>query len=130
MRQEAVGIQDLPIADRLDQAAGLIARRDGPLPTGRVADADGGVTVVAENAVTGDKIQQKVDLAILATGMEPALKGQGAAFGLQMDASGFIIPDAANTMYAAGCAKKASDVVTSAQNSTAAALKAIQASRR
>jgi len=95
-----------------------------------IADADGGVTVVAENAVTGDKIQQKVDLAILATGMEPALKGQGAAFGLQMDASGFIIPDAANTMYAAGCAKKASDVVTSAQNSTAAALKAIQASRR
>ncbi len=54
---------------------------------GKVADivieADGGVTVVAENAVTGDKIHQKVDMAILATGMNPALKGQGAGLGVQ-----------------------------------------------
>ena len=33
-------------------------------------------------------------------------------------------------MIAAGCAKKAADVVTTTQNSTAAALKAIQVSRR
>jgi len=97
---------------------------------GKVADiiseADGGVTVVAENAVTGNKIHQKVDLAVLATGMEPAMVGQGAALGMKMDKSGFIISDEEKGIYAAGCAKKASDVVTSAQNSTAAALKAIQ----
>ena len=99
---------------------------------GKVADIipeeDGGVTVVAENAVTGEKIQEKVDMAILATGMAPTIKGEGASFGLQMDNNGFILNN--EGMIAAGCAKKAADVVTSNQSATAAALKAIQASRR
>ncbi len=95
-----------------------------------IAESDGGVTVVAENALTGDKIKQKVDMAILATGMEPANKEQAAALGLATDNNGFILSDANGGMIAAGCAKKAADVVTCAQSSTAAALKAIQASRR
>ena len=99
---------------------------------GKVADIipedDGGVTVVAENAVTGEKIREKVDMAILATGMAPAIKEEGATFGLQMDKNGFILSN--EGMIAAGCAKKAADVVTSSQSATAAALKAIQASRR
>jgi len=56
---------------------------------GKVADmipeADGSVTVVAENAVTGDKVKEKVDLCILATGMEPAIKDQAKALGLSLD---------------------------------------------
>ncbi len=99
---------------------------------GKVADiileADGSVTVVAENAVTGEKVQEKVDMAILATGMQPAIQAEGASLGLQMDNSGFVLGD--EGMIAAGCAKKAADVVTSNQSATAAALKAIQASRR
>jgi len=95
-----------------------------------VAEADGGVTVVAENAVTGDKVHQKVDMAILATGMEPMMKDQAAALGLAVDNNGFIVSNSDTGMVSAGCAKKAADVVTSAQNATAAALKAIQASRR
>ncbi|MEA2083380.1 MAG: NAD(P)-binding protein [Thermodesulfobacteriota bacterium] len=101
---------------------------------GKVAEIkiedDGGVTVVAENAVTGNKVEQKVDLVVLATGMEPALKEQGAALGLQMDNNGFVIPDYDQGTISAGCAKKAADVVTSNQSATAAALKAIQMSRR
>jgi len=101
---------------------------------GKVADmvieADGGVTVVAENAVTGDKVHQKVDMAILATGMDPALKGQGAGLGVNMDANGFVLSDEDKAMVGAGCAKKAADVVTCAQTATAAALKAIQVARR
>ena len=101
---------------------------------GKVADivpeSDGGVTMIAENAVTGEKIQQTVDLAILATGMEPAAKSQAASLGVQIDNNGFIVSDADKAMLSAGCAMKASDVVTATQNSTAAALKAIQASRR
>lgn len=101
---------------------------------GKVADitieADGGVTVIAENAVTAEKISQKVDMAVLATGMQPAILSQGAPADLQMDANGFIISDADKAMISAGCAKKAADVVTCTQSSTAAALKAIQASRR
>ena len=61
---------------------------------GKVADiipeADGGVTVVAENAVTGEKVQEKVDMAILATGMAPAIQSEGDTLGLQMDSNGFV----------------------------------------
>jgi quinone-modifying oxidoreductase subunit QmoA len=99
---------------------------------GKVADIipeeDGSVTVVAENAVTGEKVQEKVDMAILATGMAPSIQTEGASLGLQMDNNGFVQSD--EGMIAAGCAKKAADVVTSNQSATAAALKAIQASRR
>jgi quinone-modifying oxidoreductase subunit QmoA len=101
---------------------------------GKVADiipeADGSVTVVAENAVTAEKMSQKVDMAVLATGMQPSLGLQGAPVNLNMDNSGFVISDFDQAMIAAGCAKKAADVVTCTQSSTAAALKAIQVSRR
>lgn len=100
---------------------------------GKVADiipeADGGVTVVAENAVTGAKIKQKVDLCVLATGMQPALGDQGRALGVRMDGNGFVVSDPDKGQIAAGCAKSAVDVYTSGQSSTAAALKAIQIGR-
>lgn len=95
-----------------------------------IPEADGGVTLIAENAVTMEKLSQKVDLAVLATGMQPSLQLQGAPAALTMDSNGFVITDAAKGMIGAGCAKKAADVVTTTQNSTAAALKAIQVSRR
>ena len=46
-----------------------------------------------------------------------------------MDPNGYVVSDAANGQIAAGCAKSAADVYTSAQSSTAAALKAIQIGR-
>ena len=61
--------------------------------------------------------------------MEPAGQAVAAQVGLQVDTNGFIVSDADKAMLSAGCAKKAADVVTTTQNSTAAALKAIQASR-
>lgn len=112
----------------------LVADANTEFIKGKVADIvaldDGRVTVVAENAVTGAKVERTVDLAVLATGMQPAMNGQGASLGVQMDSNGFVVSDAQKGMIAAGCAKKAADVVTCAQNSTAAALKAIQVSRR
>lgn len=100
---------------------------------GKVADiqaeADGGVTMIAENAVTGAKVSQKVDLCVLATGMEPAAKAQAAELGLDLDSSGFIVNNPEAGHISCGCAKKAADVVTSAQSATAAAMKAIQAGR-
>lgn len=101
---------------------------------GKVAEItpqdDGSVVVVAENAVTGEKVERQVDLAVLATGMQPAAGNAAAAVGFVQDNSGFALSDPDNGLISAGCARKASDVVTSAQNSTAAALKAIQMSRR
>ena len=112
----------------------LMADKNSTFIKGKVAEiipeADGGVTVIAENAVTGEKIKQKVDMAVLATGMQPSLAVQGAPVALNMDKSGFIISDPDKGMIAAGCARKAADVVTTNQSSTAAALKAIQVSRR
>ena len=100
---------------------------------GKVADIlpedDGGVTVVAEDAVTGTKVKQKVDMCVLATGMQPALGDSGKALGVNMDPNGFVVNDAAKGQVAAGCAKAASDVYTCGQSSTAAALKAIQIGR-
>lgn len=101
---------------------------------GKVADivpeADGGVTVIAENTLIAEKVSQKVDMAVLATGMQPSLDLQGAPVPLDMDDNGFVISNFEKAMIAAGCAKKAADVVTTTQSSTAAALKAIQVSRR
>ena len=112
----------------------LMADENAEFIKGKVAEivpeADGGVTVVAENAVTGEKAHQKVDMAVLATGMQPSLALDGAPADLNMDDSGFVISDYEKGMISAGCAKKAADVVTTTQSSTAAALKAIQVSRR
>ncbi|HHL33776.1 MAG TPA: CoB--CoM heterodisulfide reductase iron-sulfur subunit A family protein [Desulfobulbaceae bacterium] len=94
-----------------------------------IAEEDGGVTLVAENALTGNKIQQKVDMCILATGMQPALGEAGKALGVNMDGNGFVVSEPENGMIGAGCAKSAVDVYTSGQSSTAAALKAIQIGR-
>ncbi len=110
----------------------LMADENASFIKGKVADivVEGdGVTVIAEDAVTGAKVQQKVDLAVLATGMQPSL-AEGGAVGVALDENGFVLSDYDKGMIGAGCAKKAADVVTTTQSSTAAALKAIQVSRR
>ena len=85
------------------------------------------VTVVAENAVTGEKIKQTVDLVVLATGMQPTAANAKLPADLQYTADGFIINDfEKGGMFAAGCANKPADVVSSNQNATGMALKAIQ----
>ncbi|MCI5147340.1 MAG: heterodisulfide reductase subunit A, partial [Candidatus Electrothrix sp. AR3] len=74
----------------------------------------------------GGKVQQKVDMCVLATGMQPALGEQGKAFGVTMDGNGFVVSEPEKGMIAAGCAKSAADVYSCTQSATAAALKAIQ----
>ncbi len=95
-----------------------------------IPESDGGVTVVAENAVTGEKILQKVDMAVLATGMQPTLGAEGSAVTLDQDPNGFVNSNEETGVISAGCACRAADVVTSNQSATAAAMKAIQISRR
>jgi quinone-modifying oxidoreductase subunit QmoA len=111
----------------------LMADEKAQFIKGKVADIlpedDGGVTVVAEDAVSGIKVQQKVDMCVLATGMQPALGDKGKALGVNMDPNGFVVGDASKGQVAAGCAKSAADVYTCGQSSTAAALKAIQIGR-
>jgi quinone-modifying oxidoreductase subunit QmoA len=99
---------------------------------GKVAEvsedkATGNITVVAENAVTGEKIQQAVEMVVLATGMQPTAAVNKLPGAVKTTPDGFILNDyTAGGMFAAGCANKPADVVSSNQNATGMALKAIQ----
>ncbi len=99
---------------------------------GKVAEvsADAGnqnVTVVAENAVTGEKVHQEVEMVVLATGMQPTVAAGKLPADLIYNDDGFIVNDfEKGGMFAAGCANKPADVVSSNQNATGMALKAIQ----
>jgi quinone-modifying oxidoreductase subunit QmoA len=85
------------------------------------------ITVVAENAVTGEKIRQMVDMVVLATGMQPTAAKAKLPAELTYTEDGFIVNDfEKGGMFAAGCANKPADVVSSNQNATGMALKAIQ----
>ncbi len=85
------------------------------------------ITVVAENAVTGEKIHQTVEMAVLATGMQPTVANAKLPADLNVNDDGFIINDfERGGMFAAGCANKPADVISSNQNATGMALKAIQ----
>jgi len=98
---------------------------------GKVAEVsekgNGDITVVAENAVTGEKIRQNVEMVVLATGMQPTAANAKLPADLKYNEDGFIINDfEKGGMFAAGCANKPADVVSSNQNATGMALKAIQ----
>jgi quinone-modifying oxidoreductase subunit QmoA len=85
------------------------------------------ITVVAENAVTGEKTQETVDMAVLATGMVPNTADTKLPGGVKCDPDGFVVSDLAQGgMFATGCAVKPLDVVSSNQHATGMALKAIQ----
>ncbi len=99
---------------------------------GKVAEVEEGpdsqqVTVVAEDTLSGEKIRQTVDMAVLATGMQPTAAKAKLPADLKYTEDGFIINDfEKGGMFAAGCANKPADVVSSNQNATGMALKAIQ----
>ena len=85
------------------------------------------ITVVAENAVTGEKVQETVDMAVLATGMVPNTADTKLPGDVKCDPDGFIISDLdKGGMFATGCAVKPLDVISSNQHATGMALKAIQ----
>lgn len=101
---------------------------------GKVAEVEeaenGNITVVAENAVTGEKIRQEAEMVVLATGMQPTAAAKKLPADLRYNADGFVINDfEKGGMFAAGCANKPADVVSSNQNATGMALKAIQTLR-
>jgi quinone-modifying oxidoreductase subunit QmoA len=103
---------------------------------GKVAEVSedpqsGNLTVVAENAVTGEKIHQTVEMVVLATGMQPSAANVKLPADLKYTDDGFIINDfEKGGMFAAGCANKPADVVSCNQNATGMALKAIQTLKR
>ena len=85
------------------------------------------IAVVAENAVTGEKIHQTVEMVVLATGMQPTAANTKLPADLKTNDDGFFINDfEKGGMFASGCAAKPADVISSNQNATGMALNAIQ----
>lgn len=82
--------------------------------------------VTVEDAVSGIKSDEKFDMVVLATGMQPSTAGQQIQIGAQVDEEGFVVGGDDKGFVAAGCAKQPLDVMKSAQSGTSAALKAIQ----
>jgi len=70
------------------------------------------------------------DLAVLAIGMEPSVRGADIPAEVLEDSSGFLQPLPAGVVFGAGCATNALDVNRSVQSATAAALRAIQVVNR
>ena len=82
--------------------------------------------VIAEDTLSGKRVEQGVNMVILATGMQPSLAVDTIPVPLEMDENGFVIPSEAKGMYSCGCARMPLDVMTSNETATAAALKAVQ----
>jgi len=92
--------------------------------------ASGDLTVEAEDTLSGERISQKVDLVVLATGIVPtdasAVRVEVGG-GLQREEHGFLTNDQPLAgMLAAGCAKRPVDVAASVRDATGTALKALQ----
>ncbi len=99
----------------------------------RVAQAENDdVIVEAEDMLSGKLISQKVDMLVLATGMEPSAKTMKPPVPITFNEHGFAVPDDSSGesnswgILSAGCAKNPFDVAKSVQDATGAALRAIQ----
>ena len=90
-------------------------------------ESTGNINLVAEDTISGEKVRQNVDMLVLATGMQSNASIDKPNAELKFNSDGFIINDfKEGGMFATGCANKPADVITSNQNATGMALKAIQ----
>jgi len=83
--------------------------------------------VIAEDTISGRKIEVPVDLVVLATGMQPSSADYKIP-GIEYDEYGFVKEK--EGIYPAGVAAKPLEVAGANESATAAALKAIQIVRR
>jgi quinone-modifying oxidoreductase, subunit QmoA len=83
------------------------------------------VILEGEDILTGNKIRRQFDMAVLATGMQPNTDLEKIpASGITYDEFGFVV--SGDGIHGAGVAKRPMDVATCMQDSTGAALKALQ----
>jgi quinone-modifying oxidoreductase subunit QmoA len=87
--------------------------------------ANNSLVLEAENTLTGSITRTEVDLAVLATGMVPNTAQDPPPLDTTLDEFGFIAPDGTSGVIGAGVAMRPVDVLTSVQDATGAALKAL-----
>ncbi len=84
-----------------------------------------------EDTRTGEQLRMSFDMVVLATGMVPNGMGIESSSKIQHDEYGFLTYDPEKAgIYGAGCVRRPTDVASSVQDATAAALKAIQSIAR
>ena len=83
-----------------------------------------GLTVVAEEILSGERHEVAVDLVVLATGMQP--EGPVGP-GVRYDEHGFVVPPAPGEggVWGVGCARRPAEVASSVRDATAGALRSI-----
>lgn len=92
-----------------------------------VEDEESGDPIITvEDIIGGGKVSKQYDLVVLATGMEPSVKGLDLPSGITLQDTGFIEEGQTAGIYSAGVSKRPYDVTTSTQDATAQALKSIQ----
>ncbi len=85
------------------------------------------IIVEAEDILAGGKVKVKVDMCVLATGMDPTVNEVKLPSDISINENGFVVPgNGKQGIFAVGCAKNPADVAKSVQEATGAALKAIQ----
>jgi len=91
-------------------------------------DSDGSLDIEAEDTLTTQKVRQKVDLVVLATGLVP-VAGGGVQVdgGLKTDEFGFLTTEQNHPeLLAAGCAKRPTDVATCVRDATGVAMQVLK----
>lgn len=85
------------------------------------------LTVTVEDTLSGETLHEKFDLVVLATGIVPNTADMKLPAELGFDEYGFLQGTTGMPgVYAAGCARRPSDVSRSTRDATGAAVKAIQ----
>jgi quinone-modifying oxidoreductase subunit QmoA len=85
------------------------------------------LTVEAEDTLSGQRLREKADLVVLATGIQPMDGLPPLPVNVPRDEYGFVVSDGPRTgLVATGCARHPVDVATSVRDATGAALRAMQ----
>jgi len=108
--------------DKLHLVKGKVANITEDSSTGKL-------TVEAEDALSGRKVAQEVDMVVLATGMVPnGIGDTKVEGGIELDEYGFLAIDQPQGYLSAGCAKRPIDVATCNRDATGAVVKALHLS--
>jgi quinone-modifying oxidoreductase, subunit QmoA len=115
-----------------DFAAQVVADPRLHLVKGKVGKIEtdsesGGLLVTAEEILSGQKVTERFDLVVLATGMVPQTSGLPQGF--SVDEFGFIQNNTPG-LYGAGCVKRPEEVSACVRDATGVALKALQCAAR
>ena len=122
---------DIRTPDRLEDFYVKVQQDEGVrFVKSKIADitedpASGELTLNGEDTMAGKRFQETADLVVLATGIVPNRPLEQ----VKTDDYGFLLTDQPAGQFAAGCNMRPTEVSSTVQDGTAAALRAIQSAR-